>query len=106
MTVHSTDRSVAPADLLTAHRRAVVFDLDGVIVDSFPVMREAFAVAYQEIVGDGPARSRSTCAIRGATSRTSCGSWACRWRWRSPSSARATGSPTAWRSSTASWNSC
>lgn len=36
-------------------RRAVVFDLDGVIVDSFPVMREAFAIAYAEVVGDGPA---------------------------------------------------
>ncbi|MDH6579692.1 HAD-IA family hydrolase [Kitasatospora sp. MAP5-34] len=34
--------------------RAVVFDLDGVLVDSFAVMREAFAVAYAEAVGDGP----------------------------------------------------
>ena len=31
--------------------RAVVFDLDGVIVDSFAVMREAFAIAYREVVG-------------------------------------------------------
>lgn len=35
--------------------RAVVFDLDGVLVDSFAVMYEAFAVAYREVVGDGPA---------------------------------------------------
>ena len=34
--------------------RAVVFDLDGVIVDSLGVMREAFTVAYQEVMGDGP----------------------------------------------------
>ncbi|MGI5183691.1 HAD-IA family hydrolase [Dactylosporangium sp. CA-152071] len=33
---------------------AVVFDLDGVLVDSFDVMREAFAVAYAEVVGAGP----------------------------------------------------
>ncbi|MDN3028512.1 HAD-IA family hydrolase [Streptomyces sp. S.PB5] len=35
--------------------RAVVFDLDGVLVDSFAVMYEAFAIAYKEVVGDGPA---------------------------------------------------
>nr|WP_218889191.1 HAD-IA family hydrolase [Saccharopolyspora hordei] len=34
---------------------AVVFDLDGVLVDSFAVMQEAFAVAYAEVVGDGEA---------------------------------------------------
>ncbi|MFB0619040.1 HAD-IA family hydrolase [Streptomyces sp. AGS-58] len=55
MTTPSTDRPVAAAGLLTATRTAVVFDLDGVIVDSFAVMREAFAVAYAETVGDGPA---------------------------------------------------
>jgi AHBA synthesis associated protein len=33
--------------------RAVVFDLDGVIVDSFAVMRQAFATAYREVVGPG-----------------------------------------------------
>jgi AHBA synthesis associated protein len=33
---------------------AVVFDLDGVLVDSFEVMRLAFAYAYREVVGDGP----------------------------------------------------
>ncbi|MFF7889740.1 HAD-IA family hydrolase [Streptomyces sp. NPDC007896] len=33
--------------------RAVVFDLDGVLVDSFDVMREAFTIAYAEIVGPG-----------------------------------------------------
>ncbi|MFF3859298.1 HAD-IA family hydrolase [Streptomyces sp. NPDC002209] len=36
-------------------RRAVIFDLDGVIVDSFAVMEEAFAVAYKEVVGEGQA---------------------------------------------------
>ncbi|CAM02150.1 AHBA synthesis associated protein [Saccharopolyspora erythraea NRRL 2338] len=33
----------------------VVFDLDGVVVDSFGVMREAFRIAYAEVVGDEPA---------------------------------------------------
>jgi AHBA synthesis associated protein len=32
-----------------------VFDLDGVLVDSFAVMREAFHLAYAEVVGDGEA---------------------------------------------------
>ncbi len=36
-------------------RRAVIFDMDGVLVDSFTVMYEAFAIAYKEVVGDGPA---------------------------------------------------
>ncbi|MFB7515233.1 HAD-IA family hydrolase [Streptomyces sp. NPDC056144] len=35
--------------------RAVVFDLDGVIVDSYEVMREAFSIAYREVVGAGEA---------------------------------------------------
>ncbi|MFI8520809.1 HAD-IA family hydrolase [Streptomyces sp. NPDC085481] len=39
----------------TVPRQAVVFDLDGVIVDSFAVMGEAFSLAYAEVVGDGPA---------------------------------------------------
>jgi len=33
--------------------RAVIFDLDGVLVDSFGVMREAFEIAYREVVGAG-----------------------------------------------------
>ncbi len=33
--------------------RTVVFDLDGVLVDSLPVMREAFGRAYREVAGDG-----------------------------------------------------
>jgi AHBA synthesis associated protein len=33
--------------------RAVIFDLDGVLVNSFDVMRQAFALAYREIVGPG-----------------------------------------------------
>ncbi|KOY55806.1 phosphoglycolate phosphatase [Streptomyces sp. XY332] len=36
-------------------RRGVIFDLDGVIVDSFAVMEEAFAIAYKEVVGEGRA---------------------------------------------------
>ncbi|WP_405966359.1 HAD-IA family hydrolase [Streptomyces sp. NBC_00015] len=32
---------------------AVVFDLDGVLVNSFAVMRQAFTTAYTEVVGDG-----------------------------------------------------
>jgi AHBA synthesis associated protein len=35
--------------------RAIVFDLDGVIVDSHDVMRQAFSIAYAEVVGSGPA---------------------------------------------------
>ncbi|MFQ6143805.1 HAD-IA family hydrolase [Streptomyces seoulensis] len=31
----------------------VVFDLDGVLVDSFAVMRQAFTTAYAEVVGGG-----------------------------------------------------
>lgn len=45
----------ATTQLLPAVRHAVIFDLDGVLVDSFAVMYEAFAIAYQEVVGDGPA---------------------------------------------------
>lgn len=32
---------------------AVIFDLDGVVVDSFGVMRQAFLIAYDEVVGHG-----------------------------------------------------
>jgi AHBA synthesis associated protein len=35
--------------------KAVIFDLDGVLVDSHEVMGRAFAVAYAEVVGEGPA---------------------------------------------------
>jgi 3-amino-5-hydroxybenzoic acid synthesis related protein len=35
--------------------RAVIFDMDGVLVDSVAVMRRAFAAAYAESVGPGPA---------------------------------------------------
>jgi AHBA synthesis associated protein len=35
--------------------RAVVLDLDGVLVDSLAVARQAFALAYAEVVGDGVA---------------------------------------------------
>ncbi len=42
-------------DESTRRTLAVVFDLDGVLVNSFEVMREAFTIAYAEVVGDGPA---------------------------------------------------
>ncbi|MFJ7146822.1 HAD-IA family hydrolase [Streptomyces sp. NPDC100445] len=38
-----------------APRSAVIFDLDGVLVDSHEVMGRAFAAAYAEVVGDGAA---------------------------------------------------
>jgi AHBA synthesis associated protein len=48
--------SRAPIPVLAASRRqprAVIFDLDGVLVNSFEVMREAFTIAYAEVVGPG-----------------------------------------------------
>ncbi|GHH30946.1 HAD-IA family hydrolase [Streptomyces rubradiris] len=36
-------------------RSVVIFDLDGVLVDSHEVMGRAFAAAYAEVVGAGPA---------------------------------------------------
>ncbi|MEU9640278.1 HAD-IA family hydrolase [Streptomyces tendae] len=36
-------------------RQVVIFDLDGVVVDSFAVMGEAFSRAYAEVVGIGEA---------------------------------------------------
>jgi 3-amino-5-hydroxybenzoic acid synthesis related protein len=35
--------------------RAVIFDMDGVLVDSFDCMRQAFEIAYHETVGPGEA---------------------------------------------------
>jgi AHBA synthesis associated protein len=35
--------------------KAIVFDLDGVLIDSEPLMRVAFAESYRQIIGDGPA---------------------------------------------------
>ncbi|GAA3537518.1 HAD-IA family hydrolase [Amycolatopsis ultiminotia] len=49
------DRPAAEADPSASVRHAVIFDLDGVVVDSFAVMSEAFAIAYAEVVGAGPA---------------------------------------------------
>jgi AHBA synthesis associated protein len=49
------DRPGTEADPSVPARHAVIFDLDGVVVDSFAVMSEAFAIAYAEVVGDGPA---------------------------------------------------
>jgi 3-amino-5-hydroxybenzoic acid synthesis related protein len=34
--------------------RAVVFDLDGVLIDSEPLMRFAFEVCYRNLIGNGP----------------------------------------------------
>ncbi|MFE6826684.1 HAD-IA family hydrolase [Streptomyces sp. NPDC057690] len=42
-------------ETLPSVTHAVIFDLDGVLVDSFAVMNEAFALAYEEVVGEGPA---------------------------------------------------
>lgn len=53
MTVTTVRQS--STEILPSVRRGVIFDLDGVIVDSFAVMEEAFAIAYKEAVGDGPA---------------------------------------------------
>ncbi|MER7335060.1 MULTISPECIES: HAD-IA family hydrolase [unclassified Micromonospora] len=50
MAGETTGRAPAPASV-----RAVVLDLDGVLVDSLAVAREAFALAYAEVVGDGVA---------------------------------------------------
>jgi 5-deoxy-5-amino-3-dehydroquinate synthase len=36
----------------TGQRLGIVFDLDGVLIDSFSVMREAFLIAYAEVVGN------------------------------------------------------
>ncbi|GLU50352.1 HAD-IA family hydrolase [Nocardiopsis ansamitocini] len=56
MQTDSTPRPDLPEVPGTDHPlRAVVFDLDGVIVNSFEVMREAFTIAYAEVVGPGPA---------------------------------------------------
>jgi AHBA synthesis associated protein len=38
-----------------AARSTVIFDLDGVLVDSHETMGVAFAIAYSEVVGEGPA---------------------------------------------------
>ncbi|WP_078900602.1 HAD-IA family hydrolase [Streptomyces sp. SBT349] len=48
------DRHDSPLACATAAPvTSVVFDLDGVLVNSFAVMREAFTLAYAEVVGDG-----------------------------------------------------
>lgn len=49
------ERPDAASDTPVPVRDAVIFDLDGVVVDSFAVMSEAFAIAYEEVVGGGPA---------------------------------------------------
>lgn len=54
-TVPTTGHPTTATDTPTPTRLAVIFDLDGVVVDSFAVMNRAFATAYAEVVGDGPA---------------------------------------------------
>lgn len=51
----NTTRAGEPGSVAGADRpmRAVIFDLDGVLVDSSAVMHEAFTIAYAEVVGDG-----------------------------------------------------
>lgn len=34
--------------------RAIIFDLDGVLIDSEPLMRFAFAASYRQVIGSGP----------------------------------------------------
>ncbi|MBN9792662.1 phosphoglycolate phosphatase [Pseudonocardia sp. TMWB2A] len=55
MTVHTESSHVLTVVGPTTPADAVVFDLDGVLVDSFDVMREAFGIAYAEVVGPGEA---------------------------------------------------
>lgn len=43
------------ASALDSPKNVVIFDLDGVVVDSTAVMRKAFDIAYAEVVGEGPA---------------------------------------------------
>ncbi|MFK3985697.1 HAD-IA family hydrolase [Micromonospora sp. NPDC050397] len=49
------DHLVAGRDVVGERTLGVIFDLDGVLVDSMQVMREAFSIAYAEVVGDGQA---------------------------------------------------
>ncbi|MEU5950029.1 HAD-IA family hydrolase [Micromonospora sp. NPDC047465] len=56
MAGETTERVPVPASV-----RAVVLDLDGVLVDSLAVAREAFALAYGEVVGDGVAPVEEYC---------------------------------------------
>lgn len=56
MVGEATGRTPAPGSV-----RAVVLDLDGVLVDSLAVAREAFALAYAEVVGDGVAPVEEYC---------------------------------------------
>ncbi|MEV0396288.1 HAD-IA family hydrolase [Polymorphospora rubra] len=55
MTLPTSTPTVAGGPPAGRPVQAVVFDLDGVLVDSSAVMREAFDIAYAEVVGDGPA---------------------------------------------------
>ncbi len=33
--------------------KAIIFDLDGVLIDSEPLMRLAFETAYRQVLGEG-----------------------------------------------------
>lgn len=53
--VRSLDGESVPEGMESMVLKAVVFDLDGVLIDSIDVMRKAFQQAYSETVGSGPA---------------------------------------------------
>lgn len=93
----SSDRAAgAPAPgaaVLDEATRAVVFDLDGVLVDSFGVMRQAFAAAYREVVGEGEPPFEEYSRHLGRYFPDIMRIWTCRSIWRGPSSGRAPGSP-------------
>lgn len=42
-------------EVTTRPVQAIVFDLDGVLIDSEPLMRFAFETVYRQYIGDGPA---------------------------------------------------
>jgi AHBA synthesis associated protein len=54
-TTKTTTGVISPVPSTRHGKRAVIFDLDGVLVDSFEVMRQAFTIAYAEVVGPGTA---------------------------------------------------
>ncbi|MFF7649483.1 HAD-IA family hydrolase [Streptomyces sp. NPDC007983] len=53
MNSQPTGHGRPPLEVADAPITSVVFDLDGVLVNSFAVMREAFTLAYAEVVGEG-----------------------------------------------------
>lgn len=53
MSSQPTSHGRPSSDVAATPVTSVVFDLDGVLVNSFAVMREAFTLAYAEVVGEG-----------------------------------------------------